>query len=178
MSGQVEQILSEIDTLIERHRSVELATVSTDGVPSVSYAPYVYMGNLSFGVFLSSLAEHTHNIAGNNSVSAMVITSEKDSPNLFARERVAITCEARLHDRKSDEFASWLPSYRERFGAIVDTLVQLADFNLYILRPLRAVYVKGFGQAYRISGDVMNDVEHITNPARDAQNRIKTRDEE
>ena len=173
MSVQNEQIRSEIDQLIERHLSVELATVSADGVPSVSYAPYVYMGNLSFGVFLSSLAEHTHNIASNNSVSAMVITSEKDSPNLFARERVVITCKAELHDRKSIEFANWIPSYRERFGAIVDTLVQLADFNLHTLQPVRAVYVKGFGQAYRISGDDMNEVEHITNPARDAQNRNK-----
>ena len=173
MSVQNEQIRSEIDQLIERHLPVELATVSADGVPSVSYAPYVYMGNLSFGVFLSSLAEHTHNIASNNSVSAMVITSEKDSPNLFARERVVITCKAEIHDRKSIEFANWIPSYRERFGAIVDTLVQLADFNLHTLQPVRAVYVKGFGQAYRISGDDMNEVEHITNPARDAQNRNK-----
>ena len=177
MSEFNKQIRNEVDRLIENHLSVELATVSGDGVPCVSYAPYVYRGYLTFEVFLSSLAEHTHNIANNNNVSLMVITSEEESPNLFARERIIVTCHAHFHDRKSAEFENWLPRYRERFGAIVDTLVQLADFNLYSLDPVRAVYVKGFGQAYRISSD-MSEIEHITNPARDAQNRNKPKSEE
>lgn len=177
MQESSEQIRNEIDRLIEIHRSIELATVAKDGVPSVSYAPYVYRGQLTFDVFLSSLAEHTHNIANNNNVSLMVIADEKESPNLFARERIIVTGQARRHDRKSAEFELFVPHYRERFGAIVDTLVQLADFSLYSFEPVRAVYVKGFGQAYKISAD-MSEIEHITNPARDAQNRNETEPEE
>ena len=178
MSDLTEQILSEVDQLIEHRLSVELATVSDKGIPCVSYAPYVYRGNLKFEVFLSTLAEHTHNIAFNNNVSAMVIEDEKGCANLYARERVIVTCNAIRHDRKSTEFEQWIPLYRERFGPIVDTLVQLADFNLYSLWPTRATYVKGFGQAYRISGEGMGEVEHISNPARDAEKRSKSTSEE
>ena len=178
MTASKEEIRSEIDQLINSHLSLELATVSGDGTPCVSYAPYVCNDDLIFEVFLSDLAEHTHNIAANNRVSIMVIASEKDSPNLFARERIVISAEAEAYDRNSPEFKDWLPRYRERFGAIVDTLVQLADFNLYSLKPVQAVYVKGFGQAYRITGSSMDDIQHITNPARDAQKRKETKSEE
>ena len=169
MSDPGEQIIVEIDKLIESRLSLELATVSDQGIPNVSYAPYVSGENLTFYVFLSSLAVHTGNIAENNSVSAMVIEDEHRSSNLFARERLIVECEATLHGRDSAEFQIWIPVYRDRFGAIVNTLVQLADFNLYSLLPHYGVYIKGFGQAYRISGPAMDQIEHITNPARDAR---------
>ena len=99
----------------------------------------------------------------------MVIEDESMSQNLFARNRLVLECKATRLDRNSDEFARWIKPYRERFGAIVDTMLQLADFNLYSLDPSQGVFVKGFGQAYRISGDSMNKIKHITNPAREIE---------
>ncbi len=169
MADSVNQIPKEVNKLVRNHLSLEMATVSESGAPSVSYAPFVSGENLTFYVFLSDLAQHTHNIAKNHDVSVMIIEDEKTSQNLFARERLIIECTATRHERKSPEFQTWIPLYKERFGAIVDTLVQLADFNLYSLVPKLGVYIKGFGQAYRISGPNMSEIEHITNPALNAR---------
>ena len=171
MPALSEKIREEFQNLVKEQLSVELATVSHEAVPAVSYAPFVAGRDLAFYVFLSDLAIHTSNIKNNSNVSVMVIEDEKTSSNLFARERLILDCVATRHERDSEEFKEWIPKYKERFGAIVDTLVQLADFNLYSLKPNYGVYVKGFGQAYRITGNRLDKIEHITNPARDAAER-------
>ena len=169
VTDSLNQIPKDVNKLVRNHLSLEMATVSESGAPSVSYAPFVRGENLTFYVFLSDLAQHTHNIAKNHDISVMIIEDEKTSQNLFARERLIIDCTATRLERKSPEFQTWIPLYKERFGAIVDTLVQLADFNLYCLTPKLGVYIKGFGQAYRISGPYMSEIKHITNPALDAR---------
>ncbi len=165
------QIRQEFLDLVEKKLSVELGTVSKDGIPAVSYAPFVADKNLTFFVFLSDLAIHTSNLAENNNVSVMAIEDEQNSSNLFARERLILECTATRYNRDTAVYQEWIPIYKKRFGSIVDTLVQLADFNLYSLKPSYGVYVKGFGQAYRISGKDMNKIKHITNPARDAKEK-------
>ncbi len=167
MTALNQEIRQDISTLIENHLSLELATVSDSGIPCASYAPYVVGEHLQFYVFLSDLAQHTANLRGNPKVSVMVIEDESKSPNLFARNRLVLDCQAAKIGRDEDEFTHWIALYKERFGAIVDTLVQLADFNLYALKPSQGVFVKGFGQAYQITGDSMDEVRHITNPAKE-----------
>ena len=169
MEDSTSQVKQEILRLIAQCQTLELATASNEGIPCASYAPYVHGEEFTFYVFLSDLAQHTANISANSNVSAMVIEDESMSQNLFARNRLVLECTATRLDRNSDEFARWIKPYRERFGAIVDTMLQLADFNLYSLDPSRGVLVKGFGQAYRISGDSMNEIKHITNPAREIE---------
>ena len=160
-----DQVRQEISALLQKRLSTELATVSNSGAPCVSYAPYIVGENLNLYVFLSDLAEHTTNLNSNAAVSAMIIEDEAESPNLFARHRLILHCQAVCIPRKSNEFEQNIQRYKERFGAIVDTLIQLADFNLYKLTPSRGVFVMGFGQAFRVDGDNMSHIEHITNPA-------------
>ncbi len=166
-----EQIRREAQALIESRLSLEIATVSESGLPAVSYAPYVCSGQLTFYVMLSDLAAHTANIAANSMASMMIIADESESPNLFARERLIADCTVKRHPRDSDQFRTWFAAYRDKFGNIADTLAQLADFNLYSFRASEGTYIKGFGQAYRISGENMAIVEHIQNPASELNNR-------
>lgn len=165
MTDQKQQLLEEIRALIAKRLTLELATVSASGIPCASYAPFVCSEGLSFWVFLSDLAQHTTNVRHNSSVSVMLIEDETSSPNLFARERLIAECRITRHDRGSSEYEQWIKKYKARFGSIVDTLAQLADFNLYNLTATDATYIKGFGQAYRISGTEMDTIEHIRNPA-------------
>ena len=58
-------------------------------------------------------------------------------------------------------FAHCISKFKVQFGPIADTLAQLMDFNLYSLHPYQGVYVKGFGQAYRIFDDKLDKIEHI-----------------
>ncbi len=171
MSEIAQHIRREARALIESRLSLEIATVSESGLPAVSYAPYICSEQLTFYVMLSDLAVHTANIAANPKASMMIIADESESPNLFARERLIADCTAKLHPRDSEEFRTQFTAYRDRFGNIADTLAQLADFNLYSFSACEGIYIKGFGQAYRIAGDNMATVEQIKNPVRKQDKR-------
>ena len=163
-----DDIHQEIKELLNDRYSLELATSSLDGTPCASYAPFVCLDRLQLCVYLSTLARHTRNIEQNPKISVMIIEDEKGSANLFARKRLILECDAKRLERNSDDWNRSLLPYKNKFGAIVDTLVQLADFHLHLLIPNEGTYVKGFGQAYRLTGDDLSDVKHITNPAKDA----------
>ena len=159
----------EAAALLSKRFSLELATSAPDGKPLASYAPFVRIDGPELCVFLSSLAQHTSNIAKNPRVSAMVIEDECKSTNLFARERLILDCNVERIERNSDEWNHWLEPYKTKFGAIADTLLQLADFNLYLLVPRCGTYIKGFGQAYSLTGTDLSDVRHITNLSQEIQ---------
>jgi len=50
---------------------------------------------------------------------------------------------------------------KDRFGEIIDGLSQLQDFVLFNLKPEQGLFVKGFGQAYQVSGDDLVDFVHL-----------------
>jgi len=162
----------EVLQLINSRQSLELATASGNAIPFASYAPYVYGGNMRFFVLLSDLAQHTRNLKHNLNASVMIIEDENQAANLFARERFSAHCQVTKHARNTAEFTLWTERYKARFGSIVDTLTQLADFNLYSLAATEATYIRGFGQAYRISGSDMAIIEHISNPAANNSGKI------
>jgi len=167
MTDSEQNINQAIVELIDSRQSLELATASADGIPCASYAPFVCGEQLQLYVFLSDLAPHTSNIIKNPNVSAMIIEDESNCNNLFARHRLILNCQATRIDRDDQDFRRWIEKYKIRFGAIVDTLEQLADFNLYRLVPNQGHFVKGFGQAYQLSGSSMNQIKHIVNPAQE-----------
>ncbi len=158
-SGQA--IRQDIAHLIDNRQSIELATLSKAGTPCISYAPFVGGANLCFYVFVSDLAPHTSNLRNNPHVSVMVIDDESASPNVFARCRLILDCQATQIHRKSDEFMRWIPTYKNRFGTIIDTLLELTDFHLFKLIPQQGTFIKGFGQAFQITGESMNEVKHL-----------------
>jgi putative heme iron utilization protein len=45
------------------------------------------------------------------------------------------------------------------FGDMIDNLAVLTDFNLFKLNPHQGLYVKGFGQAFSLSGAELLDVD-------------------
>ncbi len=165
-----QKIPLEISKLINSRQSLELATVSGDGIPCASYAPFISDDRMQFYVLLSDLAQHTTNIRINPRVSVMVIEDEADTLNLFARNRLVLDCHIAQIDRNSDPFSHWIAIFKERFGPIVDTLRQLSDFNLFVLTPNSGVYVKGFGQAFQVFGESTIEIKHLSG------NRIKAND--
>ena len=46
----------------------------------------------------------------------------------------------------------------ERFGEMAENLSALADFNMYRLIPSRGLFVKGFGQAFELTGSELTEV--------------------
>ena len=61
----------------------------------------------------------------------------------------------------SVEHSQVVAQMKERFGEIIDGLSQLEDFILFNLNAEQGLFVKGFGQAYQVSGDDLVDFVHL-----------------
>lgn len=140
--------------------TVLLATVGKEGVPEASYAPYVII-NGRYYVYVSELAAHTGNMLTTGKVGLLFIENECDAKSLFARRRLASRADVVEISRSGVEFGQVLEAFTDKFGAIIDTLRDLQDFRLMQLTPSSGRFVSGFGRAYNITGEELDQIQHI-----------------
>ncbi|MFP4068579.1 MAG: HugZ family protein [Verrucomicrobiota bacterium] len=148
-------------TLLSGFRSVQLATVSTDGTPEASYAPAVLSETREFYVHVSELSAHTANLRASGKASVLLIEDEETCEQIFARKRVVYACDAVEVGRDSDEWKDAMERFGEKFGAIMNHLKTLQDFHLIRLRPRSGRLVVGFGQAFDVNGERMDQLTHL-----------------
>ncbi|NDG86567.1 MAG: HugZ family protein [Gammaproteobacteria bacterium] len=103
---------------------------------------------LAFYIFISELAEHTGNLRQNPKASLLFIDNESVSSSLFARKRITYYCKAELIPRDQAIFDTILDRFEARHGPMVALLKTLRDFQLFRLSPMKASYVRGFGEAF------------------------------
>ncbi len=139
-------------------QSVQLATVGEDAEPHAGYTPFLMDGN-DIIVFVSQLALHTRDLLANARASAMIINDESSSSQIFARSRVSYQCLAEVVPRDSDDYDQLLDRFEARHGKMIGLLRQLPDFVLFRLIPQRGQLVVGFGKAYRMSGENLDQFE-------------------
>ena len=142
-----------------------LATVSSEGIPEASAAPTVAGESGEFYIYISRLSRHTANLEAHPQAGVLLIEAAETASNAFARQRLNYQCKATLVPRDTPVFNAILQRFAERFGDIVDTLRNLPDFQLFRLTPVSGSYVRGFGQAWRLTGPGLSSLEHI-NPNR------------
>ncbi|HHF2871200.1 TPA: heme utilization protein HutZ [Vibrio diabolicus] len=150
----------EIKQFRQERRTLQLATVDAEGRPNVSYAPYV-QNQEGYFVLISKIARHARNLLENPNVSLMMIEDEESSKQLFARKRLTFDAVANVVERDTEMWHQVVGQMKERFGEIIDGLSQLEDFVLFNLKPESGLFVKGFGQAYQVSGDDLVDFVHL-----------------
>ncbi|NNN81549.1 heme utilization protein HutZ [Vibrio sp. 11-4(1)] len=150
----------EIKEFRQERRTLQLATVDAEGRPNVSYAPYV-QNQEGYFVLISKIARHARNLLENPNVSLMMIEDEESSKQLFARKRLTFDAVANVVERDTEMWHQVVGQMKERFGEIIDGLSQLEDFVLFNLKPELGLFVKGFGQAYQVSGDDLVDFVHL-----------------
>ncbi|SEF81251.1 heme utilization protein HutZ [Vibrio hangzhouensis] len=150
----------EIKEFRQNRKTIQLATVDEEGRPNVSYAPFV-QNQEGYFVLISQIARHARNLESNPHVSLMMIEDETESKQLFARKRLTFDAVATTVERDSDLWHQIIAQMQERFGEIIDGLSQLQDFILFNLKAERGLFVKGFGQAYQVSGDDLVDFVHL-----------------
>ncbi|MFA0718088.1 heme utilization protein HutZ [Vibrio splendidus] len=143
----------------ERH-TLQLATVDEEGRPNVSYAPFV-QNQEGYFVLISDIARHARNLKANPQVSLMMIEDEESSKQLYARKRLTFDAQASVVERETELWTQVIGQMQERFGEIIDGLSQLQDFSLFNLKAENGLFVKGFGQAYQVSGDDLVDFVHL-----------------
>ncbi|MGR3808422.1 heme utilization protein HutZ [Pasteurella testudinis] len=151
---------SEIQELKQRCRTLMLATVDEEGKPNVSYAPFV-SNEKGYYVFISDIARHARNLKRNNQVSLMLIEDEADSRQIFARRRLSFDAKSEIISHDSAEWHHGTAALLERHGKIVENLTEMKDFTLFNLIPQQGLFVKGFGQAFRVGADDLIGAIHL-----------------
>jgi putative heme iron utilization protein len=146
--------------LREGFDTVLLATVGKEGVPDASYAPYVIIKSRYY-VYVSELASHTGNMLITGKAGLLFIENERDAKSLFARRRLASRADVVEISRSGVEFDQILEAFADKFGAIINSLRDMQDFRLMQLTPSSGRFVSGFGQAYDITGEELDQIQHI-----------------
>ncbi len=149
--GLEKEISNEIISMIESRKSLMLSSLTEDGVPYASYAPYAIGDNCLY-VLISEIAVHGKNLQLNPEASVLIIEDEDSAEELFARLRVVLKVNAQVMEVDSDGWNSGLNALVERHGDRINSLSQMSDFKLFKLNPMGGRYVKGFGKAYQIEG--------------------------
>lgn len=135
-----------------------IGTLDKDHLPFSSYAPYIYDTN-RFYVYISDIATHAKNIQANPKASLFFIEDESKTDNLFARKRISLQCDSVKITRSSERFEEVLALFARKFDAkMVETLKKMTDFNLFEFKVTYGEATFGFGKAYLIGGEQMNEL--------------------
>ena len=133
--------------------SLVLSTVSKDGFPHVSYAPYIKIMD-DYYVIVSEIAEHYNNLM-NGKASVMFIKDELSTSNVFFRDRLSYKCNVMLSTDKEV-----IAKFTEVHGELVEMLLTKMDFHIFKLSPFIGRIVLGPGKAFTIEGDTFTHVNN------------------
>jgi len=143
---------------IQNIQTAIIGTLGNNNHPFSSYAPYVYDAN-RFYVYISDIATHTKNLKANPKASLFFIEDESKTDNLFARKRVSLQCDSIKIERNSKRFEAVLELFSQKFDAtMVANLKNMTDFNLYEFNVTNGEATFGFGKAYFIGGEHMDEL--------------------
>ncbi len=154
----------QVNELLDKSKSVILATVNAEGLPNASYAPFVRIGN-KFYILVSFMSTHTKNLRDVKKVSAMFIEDEAGTKQIYARDRLTLDVASNRIERGTPEWETGIAQLKERHGKILDILTGMEDFIMIELCTLKGSYVNGFGSAYFVNENLeivqhRNDVAH------------------
>jgi heme iron utilization protein len=148
---ELEDLTRRYHELIASQQTLLLSTASANGVPDLSYAPFVRDHAGVFYIYVSEMASHTANLQNNPQASILFIRPESESRNLFARERAVLSCSLNEISRDSQIYTERIEAMLDKFGEVVSVLRSLPDFHLFALRPETGRYIVGFGRAFTIN---------------------------
>ncbi len=160
----LESIQTEIHELLANLKTVHLATIDDNNQPEASYTPYVEFES-AYYLFISDLAKHTINLKQNASISLLFIEDEANCRNPFSRRRAILQGKGVIVQRDSAHYQLAIAQFRGRFGDFIDVIEPLQDFNLFRINAHKGRYIRGFAQAFELTGDGLNQIKHIASNA-------------
>ena len=147
-----------LNELLVPFQSTVLGTEGSNGYPFNSYAPFYYDDEVVY-VFISDIATHAKNMQAIPKASAFFIEDESITENIFKRKRISLQCDVIRIDRSEERFYNIIENFQVRFkDGTFSMLMGMKDFNLYALTPIYGEATFGFGEAYNIGGEKMNQL--------------------
>ncbi|MEO1401630.1 MAG: pyridoxamine 5'-phosphate oxidase family protein [Cyanobacteria bacterium J06635_1] len=156
-----EKIIAAYQAFPAQFQTLVLSTVGADGAPHASYAPFVIDSDKQIYIYVSGLAAHTGNLKRSGQASVLFIEDESSTEQSFARRRLTYQCRAAVLGRGSVQWNAIATQFETRFGDIIGMLKGLADFEIFQLAPRSGRFVLGFGAAYQVSPDDLDQLEPI-----------------
>lgn len=145
--------LPHLRKLVRHQRWAALATIGSDGEPQSSMVAYAFdeeCGDIY--LHLSSLAEHTRNLAKEPRASMAISVNDdgRPDPQELARTTLSGTItpilpEMKCYQNAREVYLARLPEAKPRFD--------FGDFRLYRLRIDKVRFVGGFARAFSYRGD-------------------------
>ncbi|OGZ10873.1 MAG: hypothetical protein A3D65_00165 [Candidatus Lloydbacteria bacterium RIFCSPHIGHO2_02_FULL_50_13] len=143
---------------IATRKTLFMATRNTKGVLWASYSPFVYHDG-HFYVGINYIAQHTRDLLESNELCVFFREDEENAKNIYALERFAVNCLARVVHEASAEWHEVIRLFEGKFGAQFELARQLRDFYLFSLEPTdQGRYVRGFAQAFDVAADFGSSV--------------------
>jgi putative heme iron utilization protein len=131
-----------------------MATISDQHTADASYAPCILDDQSRTCIFISLLAKHTQNLINQPQASLLWIEDEQQATNIFARKRLTLDCSATTVARgDTAEWETLLNQFEQCHGETITLLKTLQDFQLFRFEAHQGLYVRGFGEAYPVSGN-------------------------
>ncbi len=149
--------MHSLNELFEPYQSVVLGTQGNNDYPFTSYAPFYYDGEKVY-IFISNIATHAKNIQEIPKCSAFFIEDESKTQQMFARKRISLQCDVKCIHREDTSFKKIMESFVTKQGQTLTMLMGMSDFNLYALTPIYGEATFGFGEAYNVGGEKMNQL--------------------
>ncbi len=158
MSETAEETLQQ---LLGSIHTIQISSITVDGKPNISYAPYIRDDKGFYYIFISQLASHTNDLLHNPEVAIMLTEDEQNTRQIFARTRVTYHCQVETVTANEQSYAEVLDQFGMEFDGIIDVLRGLPDFILFRLIPQSGRFVMGFGQAYELEGEQFQQLRHV-----------------
>lgn len=124
----------------QRYGVLSTLSIAEPGYPFGSITPYIINNEGDIAIFISHLAEHTHNIQANPKVS-LTIFDPKDASNPTAGPRITCLAEAMITEDEMQLREEYLNQFPD-----AEIILTLPGFHFYLLKLVKIHLVAGFGQ--------------------------------
>lgn len=114
--------------------------------------PYAVALDGSLVLHVSRLAAHTRDMLAHPDVSLLITESEASAKMPQALARVTVQGKASIAEHGSEKYAGAREAYLSRFPDAAP-LFGFSDFNAFVVEPVSARVIAGFGQAETITGE-------------------------
>jgi putative heme iron utilization protein len=138
--------------LVRERSTAALGTLHA-GAPCVSMVPYAISADgPGFLIHVSTLAAHTKDMLADARVSLLIAEAEGGAASPLGMERVSVQATAEPVAADAPLLSGFRAVYLARFPD-AEQMFGFADFSMFLLRPLSARFVAGFGQAHSLSAE-------------------------
>ena len=141
--------------LLRSRTTAALGTLHA-GAPHVSMVPYAIAAE-GFLVHVSTLAAHTKDMLADARVSLLVAEAEGEAKSPLGLERVSVQATAGRIAADAPQLPEYRATYLARFPD-AGQMFGFADFSIFLIRPVSARFVAGFGQAHSLSAESLAQI--------------------